>query len=477
MIVPARCILFTGLIVCNGTLFGSAIGLSNQSLQIESVLERLAPAFWNPAKSVVDTPRVVLCARGQQQKRGSANSQQQLKLAIRSHLGGRLNSGEVDRGLAAGLVDLDVLGKDALGKDSVLAGSAFQAGSPPASVSMRLVAGAKQTDASCLFQNSKYQQHRTVSRVKSQTQSDLDLLRLATPLSSGDLPDSLGSISSRQRGREADRNLEPLTEVVQNAKPTSAQYLQQAVISKTTPLRKSRLVFVERSPRKQMQQLQSNHVKQHAARYVGPRPRSVIALQVDQFLIEASDGQNVTLPQSPSLSAEYRVFVQRAPSPMRSETCRSNVALDALATRHEPLHFCQKAKVRDLIRLGFRQPHVVKLGASVHQHCVPIATADSLLFNDVMPVQRRLYFDRFNPGTHGLTCSVRLQPLAAGAHFFGTPLTVRYHLGNQLSHDCIYTARPKPNRYVTRGISGRDGFCLSRRWRPVPLTVSVSPSQ
>lgn len=475
MIVPTRCILFTGLIVCNGTLFGSAIGLSNQSLQIESVLERLAPAFWNPAKLVVDTPRVVLCARGQQQKRGPANSQRQLKLAIRSHLDGRLNSGEVDRGLAAGGVDLD-----ALGKDSVLAGSAFQAGSPPASVAMRLVDGAKQTDGPFLFQNSAYQQHRIVSRVKSQTQlapvSDLDPLRLATPSSSGDLSDSLGSIP-RQQGREARRNLEPLAEVVRNAKPTSAQYLQQAVISKTTPLRKSRLVFVERSPRKPMQQLQSNHVKQHAARYVGPPPRPVIALQVDQFLIEASDGQNVTSPQSPSLSADYRVFVQRAPSPMRSETCRSNVAVDALATRHEPLHFCQKANVRELIRLGFRQPHVVKLGASVHQHCVPIATADSLLFNDVMPVQRRLYFDRFNPGTHGLTCSVRLQPLAAGAHFFGTPLTVRYHLGNRLSHDCIYTARPKPNWYVTRGVSGRDGFCLSGRWRPVPLTVSVSPSQ
>ncbi len=455
MIVPTRCILFTGLIVCHGPLFGSAIGLSGQSLEIESVLEKLAPAFWDPTKLVVDTPRVVLCTGGHQQKRGLANSRRQLKLAIRSHFGGRLNSGEVVSGSAAGLVDLD-----ALGKDSVLAGSAFQASSPPASVAMRLVGGAKQTDDPFHFQDSKYQQHGTVSRVESQTRlapaSDSEYLRLATPSSSGDLPDSLSSVSrqrgsvsrqrgsvSRQRGREVSRNLEPLMEVVQNAKPTSAQHLQQAVIGKTTPLRKSRLVFVERSPGKQMQQLQSNHVKQHAARCVEPRHRSVVALQVDQFLLEASDGKNLTPPQSPSLSADHGVFVQRAPNPTRSEMCRSNIAVDALATRHEPLHFCQKANVQELIRLGFRQPHVVKLGASVHRHCMPVATADRSLFNDAVPVHRRLYFEGLNFGRYGLTWSVRLQPLAAGAHFFGTPLMVRYHLGDRLFHACISPRFPR----------------------------------
>ena len=440
MIVPTRCILFTGLIVCNGTLFGSAIGLSSQSLEIESVLEKLAPAFWDPAKLVVDTPRVVLYARGHQEKGGPANSQRQSKLAIRYNSGVRLDSWEVVSRSTTGLVDLD-----APENNYVLASSAFQVGSPPASVSMGLLGGVKQTDDPSPFQDSKYQQHLTVSRVKSQTRlapaSDLDHFRLATPASSGDLPDALGRVG-RQRGRDAGRNMEQLAEVVQNAKPTSA-HLKRAVIGKTTPLRKSRLVFVEHGLGKQIQQSQSNQLKQYAVRFVGPRHRSLVALQVDQFLLETSDDKNLTPPQSPSLWADHRVLVQPALNPIGSETCRSNVAVDALATRHEPLHFCQKANVQDLIRLGFRQPHVVKLGASVHQHCMPVATADRLLFNDAVPVQRRLYFEGLNFGRYGLTWSVRLQPLAAGAHFFGTPLMVRYHLGDRLAHDCICPRSPR----------------------------------
>jgi len=41
-------------------LFGCTIDPSCQGLNVESVLHKLPPAFWDPAKPVVDTPRVVL---------------------------------------------------------------------------------------------------------------------------------------------------------------------------------------------------------------------------------------------------------------------------------------------------------------------------------------------------------------------------------------------------------------------------------